>query len=61
MDEFIDLYFYRMFSTYAGDKVVSYDANESSVVINYEHDGKPRTLIVSAIDLIFYVAKFGKI
>ncbi|EKT4486740.1 hypothetical protein JGK44_001141 [Shewanella algae] len=61
MEEFLDMYFYRQFSTYSGDKITGYDAREYSVVINYERDGEPKELVVTAIDLILYVAKYGKI
>lgn len=59
MSEFLEMYFYRAFSTYAGDKVTGCEANESSVTIKYERDGVPSELVVSAIELVFYVAKYG--
>lgn len=60
MIELLETYFYRQFSTYVGDKVTGYEARESSVIIRYERDGDPRELVVTAIDLILYMAKYGR-
>lgn len=60
LDEFVAHYFYREVSAYSGDKVVSHELREATLIINYERDGESHTVVVTAIELILYVAKYGK-